>query len=136
MHQAVTTLEACEQLVAERSVRGFMCTEFYCGRAEARLAEAEEAPRPVRKAHLTEAKRACRAALRQSRLDRGARPVAYRLWGTYEWLRRNQRAAQAWWRRSAALCQDLHATHELGSQPRRSRAGPAAILAETASHPG
>jgi hypothetical protein len=75
---------------------------------------AEQAEPAERGAMLKKAKLACRRALKQCRLDRAALPSAYRLQGTYEWLRGKPEAAQKRWQHSVALAEELGARHDLG----------------------
>ena len=64
-------------------------------------------------ARLKEARTACRAALKQTKVrqDR-ARPGAGALQGTYEWLRGRPRRAEKWWRKSLDHAEQLGCRYE------------------------
>ena len=70
------------------------------GLAAAALAAVEQSEETARGARLKKARRACRAALKQAKVDTTAFVPAARSRGTYEWLRGRPRRAEKWWRRS------------------------------------
>lgn len=111
LREALALLEEANQLIQQRGLRGVVCTRPCNGLAEGylRLAETEDRQR---RAALRRAKRACRGAFRQCRIDRGGLIAASRLWGTYEWLRGRRRAARRWWERSLAVADELSARYE------------------------
>jgi len=81
--------------------------------AQAHLLAAEQTEGTAARAHeLRKAKRACRVALRQGKFDRLSLVTAFRMQGTYEWLRGKSTKAQQWWQRSLEMAKGLHARYE------------------------
>ena len=76
------------------------------------LARAEEAGARDKKAAMSAAGEACRLALKHGKGDRGGLLPAYRLQGTYEWLRGHRGAAEKWWQKSLDLADELDARYE------------------------
>ena len=60
------------------------------------------------------ARRACREALKQCRLFRPGLPDAFRLYGSYEWLRGKPVAAMRSWQRSLALAEKQEQRYDAG----------------------
>jgi class 3 adenylate cyclase/tetratricopeptide (TPR) repeat protein len=110
LEEAERSLEKAHRLVAERRLRAFLCSPAYIGQAEACLLAAEADP-----AQLKRARRDCRVALRQARLDREALPAACRCRGTYEWLRGRRVRAERWWLRAVGAAEALGARYEVGA---------------------
>lgn len=108
-------LEESEQLIAELGLRGTMVIPPRFGLAEAYLTAAEQFEGTERTEMLKKAKRACQAALKECKIFRGGLPpYAYRLRGTYEWLRGKPSTARKWWRRSLTVAEELGARYDLG----------------------
>jgi len=114
VEDAVPQLEEARTLMTELGLRGFSCTPVATALAEAYLAVAERAAPADRRAALRKARRASRAARRQAKIDTTSLPAAYRMQGTYCWLRGRRRRAARWWRRSLAVSEKLGARHDLG----------------------
>ncbi len=114
LSEALAALEDSNRLIAERGLRGVVCTRPRMGLAEAYLAVVEQAGGQERETALKRAHHACRLALKQSRIDRGSVATAWRLRGSCEWFRGNGGAAQKWWHRSMAAAERLGARYELG----------------------
>ena len=106
--EALARLEEARGLIAEHGLRGFSCTPVLNASAEAYLAAAEQAGSAVeRDFFLRNARSACRKAKQQGRwLDSSGRPGAYRLTGTYWWLRGRRRRALRSWRKSLAVADE------------------------------
>jgi class 3 adenylate cyclase/tetratricopeptide (TPR) repeat protein len=128
--KAISLLEESEDLIVTRRLRGWLCTSPRIGLAEVYLIAAEQAAGAERSSLLEKAGRACRRALRQSRIDRGGLAASCRLWGTYEWQRGRRAAAERWWRRSLAVAEAQGARYELGRTCLETgrRTGDAALL--------
>lgn len=112
--EAMAVLEDSRRLVAEHGLRGFLCVPTWMSLAQAHLTVVEQAEGEARARALRDAKRSCRVALAQGRLDCAALAAAYRMQGTYEWLRGKSGPAQRWWQRSLELAERLGARYELG----------------------
>jgi tetratricopeptide (TPR) repeat protein len=114
VQQAVAVLEESGQLIDNQRLRGFSCVPVRLYLAQAYLAAAEKAEGVDRQSSLGKAEKACRVALKQGKFDREAMVVAYRMQGTYEWLRNKHPSAQQQWQKSLALAERLGAFYELG----------------------
>jgi len=114
LQQALAVLEESAQFIAERGVRGDMATPARFGLPEAYLAATEQIEGIERTKMLKKAKRACQAALKECKMFCGGLPPAYRLRGTYEWLRSKPSTARKWWRRSLTMAEELGARYDLG----------------------
>jgi tetratricopeptide (TPR) repeat protein len=110
---ALERLEETNRLIAQRGVRGFGATEARNATAEAYLRAAERAEGAERNSFLKKAKRACKAARKQAKLDRQGFPAAYRLQGRLFWLQRKPEKAKRWWQRSLEAAEKLGAVYEL-----------------------
>jgi class 3 adenylate cyclase/tetratricopeptide (TPR) repeat protein len=108
-----TALDECSRTIADRRLRGVVCTRPRLALAEALLAAAE-AETAGRRRSLSRARRACRAALRQANMDRQGLPAACRLAGIYWWLRGSRVRAERWWSRAVAAATEMGARYELG----------------------
>ena len=73
---------------------------------------AERSEGAARDARLKEARKACRAAIKQAKRDTTAYVPACRTQGTYEWLRGRPRKAEKWWRKSLDHAGKLGARYE------------------------
>jgi tetratricopeptide (TPR) repeat protein len=112
--EAHVVLGEATQLITEHGLRGHEATSTRNGVAEAYLLTAERAEGATRADALKKSRHACRAALKEGKIFRGALPHATRLQGRYEWLTGEQAAAQQWWSRSLAIAEELGARYELG----------------------
>jgi tetratricopeptide (TPR) repeat protein len=110
---ALEALEEAEQIVVRYGVNGFLCTAVFENLADAYLLIATRADPTERASVLRKAHHACEAALAQTRVARERQACAYRLQGTYQWLRGNRRRAQAWWQRSLKAAEALGARYDL-----------------------
>ena len=110
---ALALLRTTGELIADHNVRGFACTEPRNAAAEASLLAAERAGGRDRVALMQDAKRACKRARKQGRLDRSALPAAFRLEGRYHFVRGERKRAEKWWRRSLDVGEELGARYEL-----------------------
>ena len=63
-------------------------------------------------AALREVEAACRALVKHQKFDIAVRPPAYRLQGTYEWLRGHPEEAQKLWQKSLEHAEKLGARYE------------------------
>ena len=105
--QALAVANESSEIVAERRLRGPFLSSIAGSLAEAYLAAAEQTKGRDRRAALRQAGRAAERAVRMSRPYRdGMAPWAYRVKGTYEWLRGKPKAAQAWWQRAVAAAEE------------------------------
>jgi len=114
VRQALTTLEESYQLIKKYHLRGFSCVPVWITFAQTYLAIAEKGPEPQRAADLKRAKRACRVALKQVKFDRGSLPAAYRMQGTYAWLKNRPNTAKKRWHKSLEMAEGMGARYELG----------------------
>jgi class 3 adenylate cyclase/tetratricopeptide (TPR) repeat protein len=114
VEKGLRKVEESQELMVKHGLRGFLSTEIHDALPEAYLLAVEQASDAKRASALKAAKRACREALRQSRVDREASAGAYRMQGTYEWLNEKPAEAQKWWRQSLDLAESLGARYDLG----------------------
>lgn len=112
--EAMAVLGDSRQLVAKHGLRSFLCVPTWASLAQTHLMLVEQAEEEARAAALRDAKRSCQMALAQGKLDCAALAAAYRMQGTYEWLRGKPGVAQRWWQRSLELAERLGARYELG----------------------
>jgi hypothetical protein len=112
--RAQALFEDGRALVARHRLRGYQITNVVLGAAELALTQTERAGGAARAGALREARRACRAALRQGRLFRGALPHALCLAGTGAWLAGRPARARRRWVRSLAVAESLVARYDLG----------------------
>ena len=89
-----------------------MASSVITGLAAATLVAAEQSEGAARGASLKKARQACRAALKQVKVDTTAFVPAARSQGTYEWLRGRPRKAEKWWRRSLEHAEKLGCRYE------------------------
>ena len=109
--EALFVIEDANRIIDERGF-GRSAYPARIARAEACLTVAEAAAGPAHRQTLRRAAAASRAALKLAAGLRDARPEAWRLRGTLEWLRRRPSGAWRWWRRSLAAAQELGAPYE------------------------
>jgi tetratricopeptide (TPR) repeat protein len=112
---AITALETSNRVIAERGLRGVHGTRPRNGLADLYLAVVEQANGATRTHALRKARRACKAALKHTRIDRSGLPGACRVRGTYEWLKGRSGAARRWWLRSLSIAKELGAPFEVGT---------------------
>jgi len=112
--EALAILESGRRLIADRALRGIVLTRIYGSLAEAHVVAFERARGVERVGGSARAKRACRAALKQSKVDRKGAATAYRCQGTYEWLNGKAGRARKWWDRSLAVAGELGDRYEAG----------------------
>ena len=110
--EAQTLLAEYREHLRSYGIAGGNASFVILGSAAAGLAEAERADDAARGAKLRDARRACRAALKQVRVDRTAAVPACRARGTYEWLRGRPGRAEKWWQRSLAHAERLGCRYE------------------------
>jgi hypothetical protein len=101
-------------LVRRHRLRGHQVTNVVIAACELALARAERPGGAAPAALLGDARRACRAALRQGALFRGALPHALCLAGTSAWLDGRPARARRRWARSLAVAESLGARYDLG----------------------
>lgn len=112
--EAVERAEESTRILDAGGLRGFNVTRPRLARAEVALAAASAAGGGTRALELARARRACRAARRQARVDHAGLPAALRMWGTYLWLRGRPRRARAWWLRAVAAAEASAMPFEAG----------------------
>jgi len=110
--QAQVLLDEHRARLRKFSIRGGMASSVIIGLAAAAVAAVEQSEETARSAGLKEARRACRAALKQVKVDTTTLVPAARLQGTCEWLRGRPRKAEKWWRRSLEHAEKLGARYE------------------------
>ena len=110
--EAIVTLEETNHLIDERGFKGYEISLARNALAEAYLAEAERASGLARGRALTNARRACRVALKHGHCFRGGLPAAMRSQGTWAWLKGKHDTARRWWDRSLTVAQELGAQYE------------------------
>jgi class 3 adenylate cyclase/tetratricopeptide (TPR) repeat protein len=108
---ALSALVESNRVIADRTLRGVVCTRPRLALAEARLLALEETAGGAAERRL--ASHAVRTALDHSHTDRLARPAAYRLIGTFSWLVNKRSAAESWWRRAVSAAEEMEARYEL-----------------------
>jgi class 3 adenylate cyclase/tetratricopeptide (TPR) repeat protein len=110
---AIDVLEEARNLISDRHLRGFLCSEAVVNLAAAHLAAMEQAPSNDQEGLRQEVKRSCQKALKQGRLDRDGWARACRLQGTYEWVSKRRMAAHQWWEKSLAAATEIGAQYDL-----------------------
>ncbi|MDA2910834.1 AAA family ATPase [Nitrospiraceae bacterium AH_259_D15_M11_P09] len=114
VHEALAEVEESHRIITEHGLIGVFFTDSILHAAEVTLVAAEQADGLQRANMLGQAKRACKAALKQSTIDRMARPSAYCWQGTYAWLCGKPSRAKKWWQRSVRAAEELGMRHKLG----------------------
>jgi tetratricopeptide (TPR) repeat protein len=112
--QALAVLENGCRLILKHRLRGFSCGPVRVNLAQALLIKAEQAGEPVRGEAMEKAKEACQEALRQVKFDRATQIAAYRMQGTFVWLKGKPERARQWWQRSLEGADALGAPYERG----------------------
>jgi tetratricopeptide (TPR) repeat protein len=112
--EAITILKEAEQILRDRRLRGPLCTPVVGHLTEAYLLAAERAAASERALLLRQAGRACQASLTQVKFDPAHRGCAYRLRGTYEWLRNKPAAARQWWQHAVQAAERLGVPQDVG----------------------
>lgn len=100
LEEAQALLDKHRALLRKYGIRGGNASSVILGLAAAALAAVEQSAETARGARLKTARSACRAALKQAKVDATAFVPAARSRGTYEWLRGRPRSAEKWWRTS------------------------------------
>jgi class 3 adenylate cyclase/tetratricopeptide (TPR) repeat protein len=108
---ALETFDEATSAAAEAGARGYKVTQLRTYRATALVAALEHAGTGPRRA--TRARKACRAAIRNTKRVPLGRPQAYRALGTYRWLRGRHAAAMRSWRRSVEDARRMGMPHQL-----------------------
>jgi tetratricopeptide (TPR) repeat protein len=114
LEQALSTLQANQQVYVEHRVGWGTNSALFNGLAEAYLLVAEQSDSTARADRLQKAKYACRAALKQGKAFRGGLPEAMMLQGRYAWLRGKPATAKKWWQRSLTLAGEMGQRYDLG----------------------
>jgi tetratricopeptide (TPR) repeat protein len=114
LEQALVVLRDGQRLGVQYGVGAHNATPIRNGLAEAYLLAAERSDGAARDDWLEQARRACRAALKQGKAFRGGLPEAMMLQGRYKWLMDEFAAAQKWWQRSLKLAQEMGQRYDLG----------------------
>ena len=112
--QALAVLEKSVQYIKKYGIMVVHMTIPLNRLAEAYLFIAEQIETDGRPEKLKKAKQACKAALMMSKRFKGGRPYAYRLKGTYHWLKNQRITAKKWWRKSIEAGEQLGAKYHLG----------------------
>jgi tetratricopeptide (TPR) repeat protein len=81
---------------------------------QAYLTAAEESVQGKKAEWLKKAKRACKEALRSTKLYRRDLALAMRLRGTYEWLIGKPSLSEEWWQQSLKVADEMGIRYELG----------------------
>jgi class 3 adenylate cyclase/tetratricopeptide (TPR) repeat protein len=110
--EARNVLDDQDKPIRKNGIRGYFLRSVRVARAELCLVELEKAQETDRAKLQGDAKLACRDLLRMAKADVCAYVAAYRLRGTYEWLRGRPAKASSWWRRSLDKAEVLGASHE------------------------
>ena len=98
--------------VRETGSRGYFIRNVRTGNAAMGVLALERAGSAEKSRALKEAEKACRELLKHGKADSGALAPAYRMHGTYEWLRGNRSQAEKWWRKSLEHAERLGARYE------------------------
>jgi tetratricopeptide (TPR) repeat protein len=105
--EAPQLAEDSTRIIDAAGLRGFNVTRPRLALAETALAAVPSCAGRARGRMLARARRACRAALHQARVDASALPAARRMWGTYLWLRGRPGGARRWWTNALATAEAL-----------------------------
>ena len=112
LEEAQALLDEHRARLRKNGIRGGNASSVIVGLAAAALIAVERSEGAARGASLKKARRACRAALKQAKVDTTAFVPAARSQGTYEWLRGRPRKAEKWWRRSLDHAEKLGSRYE------------------------
>jgi class 3 adenylate cyclase/tetratricopeptide (TPR) repeat protein len=110
--EAQDLLDAQDEPIRRNGIRGYFLRSVRIARAELCLLELETAQQASSGGPMGDAKAACRDLRRMAKADVCAYVAAYRLWGTYEWLRGRPGRAESWWRKSVGKAEELGARYE------------------------
>jgi class 3 adenylate cyclase/tetratricopeptide (TPR) repeat protein len=100
LEEAQELLEMHRGIQRKLHITGGNATAVIVGLAAAALLQVARSEGDARSTGLKKAKRACRAALKQTRVDKTSLVPAWRLRGQYEWLRGRTGRARTCWSRS------------------------------------
>ena len=112
--EALEILKKNELMISKKGLKGWVVTLSCITFAEAYLSEIETFEKPYSSNIIKKAKIACKKAMRKSKCFKYGLPSAYRLQGTYYFLKGKRKAANEWWHRSLDTANDLGAKHEEG----------------------
>jgi hypothetical protein len=112
LEEAQALLDEHRALLRKYGIRGGNASSVLLGLAAAALAAVEQSAETARGARLKTARSACRAALKQAKVDATAFVAAARMRGTYEWLRGRPHKAEKWWQRSLDHAEKLGTLYE------------------------
>jgi tetratricopeptide (TPR) repeat protein len=110
--EAVALLGEQDERIHRYGIAGYFLRGFHAASALIGLAAAERVEAAERKAALHDAGGACRALRKVGKADICSMVTAYRLEGTYAWLRGHRRRAESHWRSSLAQAERLGARYE------------------------
>jgi tetratricopeptide (TPR) repeat protein len=112
---ALSELDACQRFAEEHNVvEPYGRVSMINNLAEVYLFIFEHGGRSDREVWLEKAGQACQAGTKASAGCRLKIPKAYRLQGTYEWLKDKPAAAQRWWQKSLAEAEKLGMRQDIG----------------------
>ena len=94
LDEALDAVARGEEVVAVYRLRGYLAAVVAHARAEASVLATLRSGADRRRQLLDDAEGATSALLRQLKLNRELVPAAYRLRGTYEWLRSRRKQAE------------------------------------------
>jgi tetratricopeptide (TPR) repeat protein len=98
--------------VREAGSRGYFIRNVRTGNATMGLLALEQAGSAEKGRAFKEAQKACRELLKHGKADIAALVPAYRMRGTYEWLRGRPGKAEKWWQKSLEHAEKLGARYE------------------------
>lgn len=109
---ARSILKEAEKKITEHNLKGPMVTFYKNTVAQLYLAETEQNGHHHNKTGLKKLKKACKNAIKASRKFAGGRPQAYRIKGSYLYLKGNKKAARTMWKKSIKASENLGAIYE------------------------
>jgi class 3 adenylate cyclase/tetratricopeptide (TPR) repeat protein len=112
---ALAILGEAENAAAKSGARGYKTTRLLGVSAATLVRAAEEAQGRQRSGLMRRARKASRAAIRNSKTVPLGRAQAHRALGTYRWLRGHRRGAIRSWTRSLSNAETMGMPHELAS---------------------
>jgi tetratricopeptide (TPR) repeat protein len=114
IEDALEVLEETNKNFSELGLTGHFVNFVRNALAAAHLAVAEQTGGFKNASTRRKCKRACKAAVKESKGYAWALPEAYRLQGTYYWLKGDTNVAAKWWDGSLESARGLGAKYELG----------------------
>jgi class 3 adenylate cyclase/tetratricopeptide (TPR) repeat protein len=114
LERGMADLEEAMRVRTTRRLQGGLVSHVTLMHAEGTLAVADQATGDERRVMLRRARRAVKAAMRETKRYRGLVAMGFRLRGTLAWLAGDQEAAKRAWRASLSAANEMKLPYEAG----------------------